>query len=484
MKIRTRVKIGGALTICVFLAYGAVVLYLDRTMSNLTREVEQANDNVEKITILRSLTQDFLLNSTEQSQRQWSAAYAEVIRLLDEPEYQVLKSEYGIGDIRAQLKVVGDTFSKLMTIPANPGPDDPAGELRNRLATQILLATHDLLTRFLNLTEETNQKLISTQRLISSLDFLAFLVLGMLVVSTTVFLQRSVVRPVLKLQEGTEIIGAGNLDYKVGINSRDEIGQLSRAFDQMTANLKELTDSLHQSEERLRYLTSKILTVQEEERARLSRELHDDLGQSLLVLRMQLNAIIRKFSPETQIRQGLEEAGAYLLEIVQKVRRTSRDLSPSTLENLGLSAALKNLFEEFQRYHDRDTVIETDLDEVKDILSSEASIAIYRLTQEFLSNVHKHAEASRVGVAIKVLPEKVAVTMEDNGKGFVVDEVKSQAQEHGGMGLISMEERLRILGSNFSLTSQIGQGTRLYFEILRTVRKGLSGTPGPGGGFA
>jgi len=201
-------------------------------------------------------------------------------------------------------------------------------------------------------------------------------------------------------------------------------------------------------------------------------------------LRMQLNAIIRKFSPETQIRQGLEEAGAYLLEIVQKVRRTSRDLSPSTLENLGLSAALKNLFEEFQRYHDRDTVIETDLDEVKDILSSEASIAIYRLTQEFLSNVHKHAEASRVGVAIKVLPEKVAVTMEDNGKGFVVDEVKSQAQEHGGMGLISMEERLRILGSNFSLTSQIGQGTRLYFEILRTVRKGLSGTPGPGGGFA
>ncbi len=244
----------------------------------------------------------------------------------------------------------------------------------------------------------------------------------------------------------------------------------------MTANLKELTDSLHQKEERLRSLTSQILTVQEEERARLSRELHDDLGQSLLVLRMQMNALVRRFSPEADLRQGLGEAAAYVLEIIEKVRRTSRDLSPSTLENLGLSEALKSLFEEFQRYQDRDTVIEADLDEVKDILTAEENIAIYRLAQEFLTNVRKHAEATRVAVAVKVLPEKVVITMEDNGKGFAVDDVKSQVRERRGMGLISMEERLRMLGSNFSLTSQTGKGTRLYFEILRAQGKKLPET--------
>ena len=84
MRIRTRVKIGGALTICVLLAYGAVILHLDRTMSNLAQEVREANEIVNKITILRSLTQDYLLYRTERAQRQWSAVYAEVLRLLQQ----------------------------------------------------------------------------------------------------------------------------------------------------------------------------------------------------------------------------------------------------------------------------------------------------------------------------------------------------------------------------------------------------------------
>ena len=481
MNIRTRVKFAGAVTLCVLVVYGALLLYFDRTMGHLALEVRNNHAVVEKITVLSSLTQDFLLYHTERSQRQWSAAYAEVTSLLQRPEYRGLKS-YGTGDVPAKLKVVGDTFEKIMAIPAEPGPDKIAGEMRNRLATQLLLATRDLLGKFLSLTEDSNQKLVTTQHLSSLVDLMTLLVLGVLVISNIVFLQRSVVQPVLKLQAGTEIIGAGNLDHRVGIDSTDEIGQLSRAFDRMTGNLKELNDSLHLSENRLRSLTSQILTVQEEERARLSRELHDDLGQSLLVLKMQLNAMIRQFSPEAPVRRGLDEAVAYLMEIVDKVRRTSWGLSPPTLENLGLSEALKNLFEEFQRYCDRGTVmIEADLDEVRDILTTEDNIVIYRLAQEFLSNVHKHAEASRVIMAVKVLPEKVVVTMADNGKGFVPEEVQSRPRESGGMGLISMEERLRMLGSNFSLTSGVGQGTRLYFEINRTPKPGLPGADGVAG---
>ena len=122
-------------------------------------------------------------------------------------------------------------------------------------------------------------------------------------------------------------------------------------------------------------------------------------------------------------------------------------------------------------------VITTEMDEIKDYLPKEANIAIYRITQEFLANVHKHAEASQVAVAIKSLPEKVTITLEDNGKGFDPEEVKSRPKERRGMGLVSMEERLRMLGSQFSMTSQPGKGTRLSFKIPRTSGQELPGIP-------
>ncbi len=235
-----------------------------------------------------------------------------------------------------------------------------------------------------------------------------------------------------------------------------------------------MEEALRRSEERLRFLTSQIMAAQETERGRLSRELHDDLGQALLVLKMQLNGILRRYSLEAEPRQSLEEATTYLLGVVDKVRRISRDLSPSILEKLGLSEALRDLLEEFQKYFGQDMEIKADLDEVKDILPAEANIVIYRITQEFLSNVHKHSEATQVAVAIKALPEKVTITLEDNGKGFDLEEIKNRPREQRGLGVASMEERLRMLGSTFSMTSQPGQGTRLYFEILRTPEPELT----------
>jgi signal transduction histidine kinase len=401
--------------------------------------------------------------------------FDEVSRLVDSKEYVHLLRQYHLGNVGDKVKIVGDTFKKLMTLPAAAGRLEPEDEIntefRNRLTTQLLLTSQDLLNRFFNLSDEVNQKLIRTQRLASFLDILALLILAFIIISTGLYLQRSVVKPVVKLHEGTAIIGAGNLDHKVGIKTRDEIGQLSRAFDEMTSNLKELTVSLQKSEERLRALTSQILKVQEEERGRLSRELHDDLGQSLLVLRMQLSAILRRHSLEPEIEKSLNEAIDYLLEIIDNTRRLSQDLSPSTLENLGLSEALRNLFEDFQRHSDHDMVIKTEMDEVKHFLSKEANIAIYRITQEFLANVQKHAEASQVDVAIKALPEKVTVTLKDNGKGFDLEEIRSRPKERRGMGVVSMEERLRMLGSQFSMTSQPEKGTCLYFEIFHTGQK-------------
>ena len=247
MKIRTRVKIVGALTLCVILIYGAWILHVNRAFGQMTREVKEAEAIVSKMFMLRALVYDYLSFPTERAQKQWLALFEDLRLMLDEPEYRLLQNKYGIEDTADMLKIVGDTFSRLMTIKETLEQDSPEAETRrefhSRLTTQLLLAAQDIATRTFKMTEKINEKLIATQRQDSSMDILAILVLGVIIISSGVFLQRSVVKPVLKLHEGVEIIGAGNLDHKVGINTRDEVGELSQAFDRMTANLQEITVS-------------------------------------------------------------------------------------------------------------------------------------------------------------------------------------------------------------------------------------------------
>ena len=229
--------------------------------------------------------------------------------------------------------------------------------------------------------------------------------------------------------------------------------------------VSERTAEVTAANERMKYLTSQILTAQEQERKRISMDLHDDLGQSLLVLRMQLNAMLRKSPADLPIRPGLEESAKYLVEIIDKVRSLSHALSPMSLGNLSLTEAVRSLLEEFQKYHDIGT--EADLDEVGPVLSKEARVGVYRILQEFLANVHKHAQATRVKVAIKAEGDRVMVAMEDNGIGFDLGEARSAVHKPGGLGLLSMEGRVQMLGGRLSLESQINRGTRLFFELPR-----------------
>ena len=105
-----------AVTICVLLAYGAVIVQMDRTMGRLSQEMQEANDLVSSISMLRTLTQDYLLYRTGRAQRQWSAVYDEVRQLLEQQEFIALMGEYDIGDAPLKLKIVADTFSRLMTL--------------------------------------------------------------------------------------------------------------------------------------------------------------------------------------------------------------------------------------------------------------------------------------------------------------------------------------------------------------------------------
>jgi PAS domain S-box-containing protein len=227
---------------------------------------------------------------------------------------------------------------------------------------------------------------------------------------------------------------------------------------------KQTQEKLEESERNLRYLAAQLLTAQERERQRISRDLHDDLGQSLVALKLHLEAIEREEPANlTVIRQKLAIQTAFIDDIVNNVRRLCMDLRPTTLDVLGLIMALKRLFKEFSALYG--IKFSLDLDEVRNLLSPQAQIIIYRIFQEALTNIAKYAQATRATVTIKRENDKVSFTMQDNGKGFNLEQVRARKDGKRGLGLAAMEERVRMLGGTLEMQSQKGVGTRISFKI-------------------
>jgi PAS domain S-box-containing protein len=222
-------------------------------------------------------------------------------------------------------------------------------------------------------------------------------------------------------------------------------------------------ESLQESEARLRHLTSKLLTAQEDERGRLALELHDDLGQSLMVLKMQLRRTQKKTPPESsEIRERLEKDLYFVNQIIEKVRSLSRTLRPDILEGLGLTAALRHLFEEFSG---QDIQITMDLDDVQELFSPETQLNIYRIFQECFNNISKYAQPSQVSVSIKKQDGFVAFQVEDNGRGFDYRKAINANITDRGLGLTAMDERARMLGGSLNIWSRDGQGTKITLIV-------------------
>jgi PAS domain S-box-containing protein len=223
-------------------------------------------------------------------------------------------------------------------------------------------------------------------------------------------------------------------------------------------------EALRESEQRLRFLTSQLLSAQERERKRISMELHDELGQSLAVLKLQIRAIERGLGEDQQdLREECMELLLYLDGVIDDIRRLSRDLSPSILEDLGLQSALKYLINGFGKHYTVSQAFEVeDLDQ---LFPAEAQIIIYRIFQECLTNISKHAGATEVAVAVKEHNGLISLMIEDNGAGFDPALVLARRAAGRGLGLAALNERARMLGGTLEIRSQPGAGTRMTCVI-------------------
>jgi PAS domain S-box-containing protein len=222
--------------------------------------------------------------------------------------------------------------------------------------------------------------------------------------------------------------------------------------------------ALRDSQAKLRFLSSQLLKAHEQERRRLSAELHDELGQTLNVFKLQVRFIEKRLGKEQKdLRTDCEYLLHYTDEIIESVRRISRDLSPSILEDLGLACALEHLTDEFTKHYK--TACAAKIDNIDQLFPQDFQILIFRIFQESLTNIAKHAEASQVELKIEKKGEAVFFSMADNGKGFNLKNIAELNPTQKGLGLAVMEERVHMLGGTLDICSLEGLGTRISFSL-------------------
>ncbi|WP_461308196.1 cache domain-containing protein, partial [Albidovulum sp.] len=201
---------------------------------------------------------------------------------------------------------------------------------------------------------------------------------------------------------------------------------------------------------KLKKLTQRIIDTQEEERGRVARELHDSISQILVAVRYALELARRRLAMgDARAGESLGAGIESLKGAIGEVRRISRDLRPGVLDDLGLGPALQTLLEEFRQRTGIETAFETVV--FRNRLGQEAKIALYRIAQEALTNIEKHAGATRVRLSARGDRQGAVLRIEDNGRGF--DTQRAGGQGEGGLGLRNMTERMEQLGGRLLVQS-------------------------------
>ena len=279
------------------------------------------------------------------------------------------------------------------------------------------------------------------------------LVVGGLFFVVAGWLGASVTRPVLALERTVGRVGAGDRGATVDVRSNDEIGRLAAAFNRMSADLERTTVSKTE----LEALAGRLISAQEEERRRVGRELHDDLVQRLAAAAIEVGRLARVPTPDAA-REGLATLKRTMANLSEDVHRLSRRIHPAVLDELGLAAAVEG---ECRAFMERGgPPVDLRLRGNLDAAPKAAQLGVYRIAQEGLRNAWQHAAATEVTIEIARAGESLSIAIADNGRGF-----DRGAGARGGLGLASMEERARLLGGRFDLSSIPGQGTRITVTL-------------------
>uniref|UniRef100_UPI00405609EB HAMP domain-containing protein n=1 Tax=Candidatus Electronema sp. TaxID=2698783 RepID=UPI00405609EB len=308
---------------------------------------------------------------------------------------------------------------------------------------------------------------------------------ALLTVAVFLLMLRSVLGPVSVLQEGIRQIGAGNLRHRPRISSGDEFQFLAEEFGKMadqlagyqsglerkveerTQELVQANSELRKAEEQVHQLSQELLTVQERERQQVALYLHDQVAQELSSLKIATGSLFS--GAEEAKTQELREWGRQLDRCIRTVRELSYNLRPPGLEQIGLVSALADLCRDFSRKTGIPVKFSTaGADNLQ--LDFDCAINIYRLAQEALNNIGRHAAAGRADIRLIVSWPNLILRIEDDGCGFSVEEASRRARAEKRFGLLGMQERVRMMQGLFRIQAAPQEGTKLFIELPGLIK--------------
>jgi signal transduction histidine kinase len=234
---------------------------------------------------------------------------------------------------------------------------------------------------------------------------------------------------------------------------------------QAYARLETAQRELQRMQQNLRFYLKQITIAQEEERRRIAQELHDDTAQDLVVLSRKLDGFITRSDNISQDEINyLEDLHHQINRTLSEVRRFSQDLRPSVLDDLGLLPALEWLTSEFSKHFSMD--IEIKVQGTARRFPQETELVMFRIAQESLRNVGKHARSKKAWVTLNFSPDKTVLTIKDKGKGFKTPERIGDLAALGKLGLAGMQERVQLIGGQLKITSHPGKGTTVIVTVM------------------
>jgi signal transduction histidine kinase len=210
-----------------------------------------------------------------------------------------------------------------------------------------------------------------------------------------------------------------------------------------------------------------LIASQERERKRIAAELHDSLGQQLLIIKNWAVLALTNLNGQTSLQEPLGEISTTASHAVEEMRGIAYNLRPYQLEKLGLTAAIRSLL---ARVNASSSIrVAGKIEDVDNLFSQEVEISIYRIVQEALNNTIKHSQASEGSVLVANNSGTLHLSIEDNGRGFTPPDSRTPQESSKGFGLLGIAERVRILGGNVVIQSAPGQGSRI--QILLKSQK-------------
>jgi signal transduction histidine kinase len=286
-----------------------------------------------------------------------------------------------------------------------------------------------------------------------------------------ILLNQFVIRRLEMLAQAITSFGQGQLHAPIRDETNDEIGKISLAFDDMAtqvetreADNRALSDALETRNAQRGDLLKRLITAQEDERKRVARELHDDLGQTLGGMALHVKALEQSVGEDnSEIAKHLTPINNMIKDASDRMYDLIIDLRPSSLDDFGLVHALRSHTERV--FKNGKVSFDLDIEKFNRRLPAEIETALFRVYQEALNNVVRHADATRVSVSLACSPEAFEGHILDDGKGFDAHAIQPSSVNPRGLGLLGMQERVMQCGGQIDIQSRPNQGTKISIKI-------------------